>query len=118
MFSGQHSLHLLLDDWSNKSPLFLTIMAFLKLIFLFWCLQFNWRGGDIFPITFAGLTQGFAIAALIPEIDPLFIVAIVSTTILGEMTQPLVGGIFILLFFPITLSPVILITMILLILKK
>lgn len=41
LFSGQHSLHLLIGAWSNQSATFLFLMALLKLIFLAWCLTFN-----------------------------------------------------------------------------
>jgi len=118
LFSGQHSLHLLIGDWSNKSPLYLTIMALIKLIFLAWCLRLNWRGGDIFPITFAAMLEGFAVAALFPSFDKLFVVAIIATTIMSELSSPILAGIFILLFFPLKLSPIIIVVAGLLYLKK
>lgn len=107
LFSGQHSLHLLIGPWQDKSPLYLTIMAFCKLIFLGWCLTLNWRGGDIFPLTFAAITQGFALAALLPNNDHLLVVAIVAVSIMSELASPIVGGIFLLFFFPASLSPII-----------
>jgi len=118
LFSGQHSLHLLLGAWVHKSPLFLTIMAVLKLIFLVWCLNLNWRGGDIFPITFAAMIEGFAIASLLPKFDTLFVVAIVATTIMSELSSPILAGIFIILFFPIKLTPIILLVAILFFLRN
>lgn len=107
LFSGQHSLHLLIGAWSNQSASFLFFMALLKLIFLIWCLTFNWRGGDIFPITFATMTVGFATAALLPNFDTLLVVAVLATTLMSELLSPIVAGIFIMLFFPITLTPII-----------
>lgn len=107
LFSGQHSLHLLIGAWSNQSATYLFLMALLKLIFLVWCLTFNWRGGDIFPITFATMTAGFAAAALLPNFDTLLVVAVLSTTLMSELLSPIVAGIFIMLFFPITLTPII-----------
>lgn len=107
LFSGQHSLHLLIGAWSNQSATFLFFMALLKLIFLVWCLTFNWRGGDIFPITFATMTAGFATAALLPNFDTLLVVAVLATTLMSELLSPIVAGIFIMLFFPITLTPII-----------
>ncbi|WP_201307272.1 chloride channel protein [Companilactobacillus farciminis] len=108
LFSGQHSLHLLVSDWSQKTALFLIGMAILKLIFLAWCLNFNWRGGDIFPLTFAAMILGFATAQLLPSFDKLLIVAVVATTFLSEMVSPIIGGIFLIFFFPIQLWVVIL----------
>ncbi|WP_223876510.1 chloride channel protein [Companilactobacillus huachuanensis] len=118
LFSGQHSLNLLIGNWANKSPLFLMVMGILKLLFLAWCLNFNWRGGHIFPITFAAMIEGFAIAQLLPGYDQLFIVAIVATTIMSELISPVVAGIFIMLFFPLKLTPIIILVAILMYLKN
>ncbi|KRK95331.1 chloride channel protein [Companilactobacillus futsaii] len=109
LFSGQHSLHLLVGDWSQKTALFLIGMAILKLIFLAWCLNFNWRGGDIFPLTFAAMILGFAAAQLLPNFDRLLVVSVVTTTILSELISPIVGGIFLIFFFPIQLWVIILV---------
>jgi len=118
LFSGQHSLHLLIGSWSGKSVWFLTIMALGKLLFLAWCLNLNWRGGDIFPITFAAMIEGFAIASLLPKFDTLFVVAIVATTIMSELSSPILAGIFIMLFFPLKLSPIIIVVAALLYMKN
>lgn len=118
LFSGQHSLHLLIGAWSHKSPVYLTIMAILKLVLLAWCLNLNWRGGDIFPITFAAMTQGLAFSMWLPNVDALFVMAIVATTIMSELSSPIVAGIFLLFFFPITLSPIIIIVAALIFLKN
>lgn len=118
LFSGQHSLHLLIDAWSNKSPLFLMGMAILKLALLAWCLNFNWRGGDIFPITFATMTLGFAAAAVLPQYDNLFVVTIVATAVMSELSSPIVAGIFLLFFFPLNLSPIIVLVAALFFLKN
>lgn len=107
LFSGQHSLHLLIEDWSNKSAAYLALMAVLKLLFLMWCLNLNWRGGDIFPVTFAAMAAGFAAAMLLPSIDKLLVVSITATAIMSELASPIVAGIFVMLFFPIQLSPII-----------
>lgn len=117
LFSGQHSLHLLIGSWSHKSALFLIIMAIVKLVFLMWCLNLHWRGGDIFPITFASMILGFAAAGLLPSFDKLFVVAIIATSVMSELASPIVSGIFLLFFFPITLSPIIIIVAAIMFLK-
>jgi len=118
LFSGQHSLHLLIGAWSNQSATFLFLMALLKLIFLAWCLTFNWRGGDIFPITFATMTAGFGVATLLPNFDTLLVVAVLATTLMSELLSPIVAGVFIALFFPITLMPIIILVAGVLFLKR
>lgn len=118
LFSGQHSLHLLIGAWSNQSATFLFLMALLKLIFLAWCLTFNWRGGDIFPITFATMTAGFGVATLLPNFDTLLVVVVLATTLMSELLSPIVAGVFIALFFPITLMPIIILVAGVLFLKR
>lgn len=117
LFSGQHSLDLLIGNWSHKSAEFLIIMGIIKLLFLALCLNFNWRGGDIFPITFAAMIEGFAVAQIFGGYDKLFIVAIVATTIMSELLSPIIAGVFIMLFFPIKLLPIIILVVILMFLK-
>ena len=117
LFSGQHSVHLLIGTWRTASPWFLTGMTALKLIFLAWCLQFHWRGGDIFPVLFASLAQGFAVAAWLPSFDALFVVAVVATAMAGSLLDsPIVAGIMVLLFCPVNLWLVILISTLILVL--
>lgn len=118
LFSGQHSLHLLVGTWTEKSIGFLILMALLKLLFLAWCLRLNWRGGDIFPITFAAMIFGFAIATVLPQYDRLLIVAVVATSVMSELISPIVAGIFLLFFFPVSLMPIILVVAILFFLKN
>jgi hypothetical protein len=118
LFSGQHSLDLLIGAWANKTAIFLIGMGILKLFFLAWCLTFNWRGGHIFPITFAAMIEGFAVAQMLPNFDRLFIVAIIATTIMGELISPVVAGVFIMLFFPLKLTPIIVLVAILMYLKN
>lgn len=118
LFSGQHSLDLLIGAWANKTAIFLIGMGILKLFFLAWCLTFNWRGGHIFPITFAAMIEGFAVAQMLPNFDRLFIVAIIATTIMGELISPVIAGVFIMLFFPLKLTPIIVLVAILMYLKN
>lgn len=118
LFSGQHSLHLLVGEWADKSAGFLIIMALLKLLFLAWCLRLNWRGGDIFPITFAAMIFGFAITSFLSGYDHLLVVAVVATSIMSELISPVIAGIFLLFFFPMTLSPIILVVAALFFLKN
>lgn len=113
LFSGQISIALAPFMGQEKSFLFLMAAAILKLIFLQVCLNTGWRGGDIFPITFAAIIAGFAVAQLLPQFDHLFIVVIVATSSLIVMLEkPLLAAIFIALFFPINLWPIILLILI------
>lgn len=111
LFSGQLSLSLAPFVGSQASFLVLTLIALLKLLFLQICLNTGWIGGDIFPIVFSAIIQGFAVSQLFPQTDRLLIVAIVSTSIaIAIIKSPLPVGIFMMLFFPLNLSPIILVT--------
>lgn len=116
LFSGQLSLSLVPFIGTQASFLFLTLMALIKLVFLQICLNTGWVGGDIFPIVFSAIIQGFAMAQLFPEWDRLLIVSVVSASIsMTIIDSPLVVGVFVMLFFPLTISPVILLTVLLIV---
>ena len=106
LFSGQHSLPLAVKLGSTMPVLTLIGLSLLKLIFLEVCLQTGWVGGDIFPITFASLLHGFAIAQLFPTYDNLFIIATISLTLASTLLEnELLALIFISLFFPLEILP-------------
>ncbi|MGX7265208.1 chloride channel protein [Enterococcus crotali] len=109
LFSGQLSLSLAPFVGSQASFLVLTMIALIKLVFLQVCLNTGWIGGDIFPIVFSAIIQGFAVSQLFPQTDRLLIVAIVSTSIaIAIIKAPFPVGVFMMLFFPLNLSPIIL----------
>ncbi|HFI0168603.1 TPA: chloride channel protein [Streptococcus suis] len=107
LFSGQHSLHTIVEVGMETPILTLIILSFAKLMFLDFCLWTGWTGGDIFPVTFAALLQGFAVAQLFPQVDSLFVVLVVSLSMaIASFEKEWLAGLFISLFFPIQLLPV------------
>ena len=107
LFSGQHAMHSVVEMGIEMSVFLLFALSLLKLIFLEVCLETGWTGGDIFPITFASILQGFAFAQLLPGYDPLFVVLVVSLSLAVTLLQKeWLAGIFISLFFPIKLWPI------------
>ena len=110
LFSGQHAMHSVVEMGLELPVLALLGLSLLKLIFLEVCLETGWTGGDIFPITFASILQGFTFAQLLPGYDPLFVVLVVSLSLAVTLLQKeWLAGIFISLFFPIKLWPIALI---------
>lgn len=106
LFSGQHSLHSIVELGLETPVLSLMILSFVKLIFLEICLWSGWTGGDIFPVTFAAFLQGFAVAQVFPQVDNLFVVLVVSLSMaIALLEKEWLAGIFISLFFPIQLLP-------------
>lgn len=114
LFSGQHSMETLIT-MSQSTPAFvLLVLSFVKLLFLDICLWSGWVGGDIFPITFAAIMQGFAVAALLPTVDSLFVVLVVAISLAMSLLHNYwVAAIFITLFFPINLWVVSIVTVML-----
>lgn len=107
LFSGQHAMHSVVEMGLELPVLALLGLSLLKLIFLEVCLETGWTGGDIFPITFASILQGFAFAQLLPGYDSLFVVLVVSLSLAVTLLQKeWLAGIFISLFFPIKLWPI------------
>lgn len=107
LFSGQHSLHSIVELGMGTPVLILFILSITKLLFLEVCLWTGWTGGDIFPVTFAAFLQGFAVAQLFPQVDSLFIVLVVSLSMaIALLEKEWLAGIFISLFFPFQLLPI------------
>ena len=110
LFSGQHAMHSVVEMGLELPVLVLFGLSLLKLLFLDICLETGWTGGDIFPITFASILQGFAFAQLLPGYDSLFVVLVVSLSLAVTLLQKeWLAGIFISLFFPVKLWPIALI---------
>lgn len=108
LFSGQSFMHLVPSFGSQQAWYILVIAAIMKLVFLQVCLQTGWIGGDIFPVVFSAILIGFAVAQFFPTIDSLFVVAIFATSLTTQILGTiLVPGIFVGLFFPITLWPIV-----------
>ncbi|MEG0283981.1 MAG: chloride channel protein [Erysipelotrichales bacterium] len=113
LFSGQASLKNLASVGLELPIITLVLASILKLVFMELCLKSGWLGGNILPIIFASMLQGYAIALLFPSLDPIFIVAVVGcTTSLAILKSPFLGF-FIMLYFPLNIIPIIIVIMIL-----
>ena len=119
LFSGQTSLGGIPERYLQFSVAFLLIVVALKLVFLLICLNTGWIGGDIFPIVFAAILNGFAISQLFPTFDAIFIAAVVATSMAIVILDSPVGiPIFVALFFPSQILPVLLIVTLIFVAKK
>ncbi len=109
LFSGQHSMHTLFDMGLEASALLLCLLAIGKLLLLDINLWAGWTGGDIFPLTFASLLQGFAVAKLLEThaLDTPFVVLVVGLAIaMRLMENRILALIFVSLFFPVNRWPI------------
>lgn len=114
LFSGQLPMQDLPSLAPTLSIATLILASVLKLIFIEFCLKTGWIGGNILPVIFASILQGYAIANFFPQFDMLFIVAVIaSSTSIAILKTPLLVGLSLMLFFPKELAPVILIIVVL-----
>lgn len=110
LFSGQVALGAVPTSFTSYSVLILIAIVLAKLVFLQICLNTGWIGGDIFPIVFSAIILGFATSQVLPQFDTVLIVATVATAMcLSILNSPLVVALFVSLFFPIQIMPVILV---------
>ena len=108
LFAGQLSLPYLVQHWAQLTTTTLVSAALLKLLFLAACRHLGWGGGDLLPLIVSGACLGFALAQLCPSLDPLLLIAIISTSLAGTLTDhPLLAGIGVSLFCPFNVWPVI-----------
>lgn len=110
LFSGQLSMQALPSLVPTLSIATLILASVLKLVLMEFCLKSGWVGGNVLPVIFASILQGYAIATLFPQLDMLFIVAVIgSSASISILKTPLLVGLSLMLFFPKELAPVILI---------
>lgn len=108
LFSGQTSMSLLASIGRKETVATLLLLAMIKLLFLQICLHTGWVGGDIFPVVFSSMIIGFAVSGLLPQFDALFIVAVTGASVaISVLKSPILVGLFMMLFFPLNLAPVI-----------
>lgn len=102
MFSGEHEMGEIMKMWDSMSVTTLMLTSIMKLLLINLCVNFGWRGGNIFPIIFSGVCMGFALAGLTGA-EPTFAVAVVTAGLCGYiMRKPITVVAVLLLCFPIT----------------
>ena len=110
MFSGEHQMYTLMAHWQEISVVLLLLTAIAKLLLVHVCINFGWRGGSIFPIIYSGVALGYAFATM-TGMDGAFAVAIVVAALYGYLSRkPVTVLAVLLLCFPVTYLPVILVT--------
>lgn len=101
IFSGEHQLGDLINNWENEVALILLLTALCKILLTNICVNFGWRGGTIFPIMFSAASAGYALALFI-GIDGAFAAALVISAMYGYISRkPLATAAILLLCFPI-----------------
>lgn len=105
MFSGESEIHHLMTDYVEYLPWMLLGIAFLKVLITNICIQFGLKGGHFFPLIYAGVALGYAMAMFIYPGNSaghvVFAAAVVTASMLGaNMKQPMLVSLILLICFP------------------
>ena len=107
MFSGEESMGELISGYDKFMPLFLVAVAFLKVLLTNICIHSGLKGGHFFPVIFAGVCLGTAMAMLVfqnAEGHAVCAAATVTASLLGGiMKKPLAVTVLMFLCFPVKL---------------
>lgn len=102
MFSGEHDMEYLMQNWMQLSAALLLLTALAKIFLVNICISLGWHGGSIFPIIFAGTSLGYAFAQL-SGMDGTFAVAVTVAALYGYiMRKPVTVIAVLLLCFPLS----------------
>jgi H+/Cl- antiporter ClcA len=102
MFSGEHQLRTMMDEWQTYAAVVLFASAVVKLFLTSFCINLGWKGGNIFPIIFCGAIAGYGFA-LLTGMDGSFAAAVVIAALYGYMMRKPAAAIAVLMLcFPIT----------------
>lgn len=102
MFSGEHQLGPLIDNWQSANAGLLIVTGLLKLALVSVCINFFWRGGSIFPIIFGSAAIGFAFALIVGIDGPFTSVMTIAATYAFISKKPVTTIALLLLCAPIT----------------
>ncbi|WP_010532740.1 chloride channel protein [Brachybacterium squillarum] len=100
-FSGHHGMHDVAELAASGSWIALLALGALKAVALALALSSGWRGGEFFPIVFAGAAAGGAAAALVPGLDvSAALVAGLAAAAAVALAKPLAVLLICVLMFP------------------
>jgi H+/Cl- antiporter ClcA len=104
LFSGEEQMGELMLDFGRYTPWLLIGICLLKLVMTAFCLNFGMKGGHFFPLIFACVCMGFALAMLVfpnPAEHVVFAAGVVTSATLGaQLKKPLAVSVLMLLCFP------------------
>lgn len=105
MFSGEEEIHHLMADYAEYLPWMLLGIAILKVLITNVCIQGGLKGGHFFPLIYAGVALGYAIAMFAfpggAGEHVIFAAAVVTSALLGaNMKQPVLVALILLICFP------------------
>lgn len=86
LFPGEEQSHELMETWTDMSAAALLATGLLKACVTPMCIKMGWKGGDLFPCIFAGVSTGYGLAALTGA-DPMLMVTVTTAAFLAGVTR-------------------------------
>jgi Chloride channel protein EriC len=101
MFSGEEQMSGLMGEWTALPVSVLLLIPAVKILMVNVCVSFGWRGGNIFPVIFSGVSLGYAVTVMTGA-EPLFAVAVCTASVCGYiMRKPVTVVAVLFLCFPL-----------------
>lgn len=110
LFSGHEGISQLMTTYALASAAALIGVALVKSLATNVLLSTRWKGGQFFPVMFAGSAIGLGVANLAGFPAMVGIVAGMTAMLATTLKKPIVAGLLVLFFFPVNLYPTILIS--------
>lgn len=110
LFSGEHELLGLSENYTGLTVSFLFLLAVGKALLTNLCFAFGWRGGKIFPAVFSSTALGLALASLFPYTPGLIVAIAVAASVTIILNQPAITAALLLFLFPLQFFPAIFLT--------
>lgn len=101
MFSGEHQMGDLIENWQEISEIVLISAAIGKLFLVNICISLGWKGGNIFPLIFSGVAAGYAAASVVGMEGTIAVAVTAASLYAYVMRKPLTVTCVLLLCFPV-----------------
>lgn len=101
MFSGEHQMGEMIENWHEISAAVLIASAIGKIFLVNVCISLGWKGGNIFPLIFSGVAVGYAVASVVGMEGTIAVAVTVAALYAYIMRKPLTVTCVLLLCFPI-----------------
>lgn len=102
MFAGETQMETVAESFLEIGAPILLLTGIVKIVVCNVCIQSGWRGGNIFPIIFSGISIGYALSFWIPA-EPVLLAIAVSSSFCGYiLRKPLLTILILLLCFPLS----------------
>jgi H+/Cl- antiporter ClcA len=110
LFSGHEGIQSIMSGYATISASLLLLSALAKVVTTNTLLGTGWKGGQFFPVMFAGGAIGLSLTHAIPAIPAMVGLVAAMTAMLSIVVgKPIIAGVLVAMFFPPNLYPIILV---------